>query len=206
MDRSLASSSPVLLFSAGDAVTFSCSDESNTIRNVSQITLIVWRKENGFHVLRFVSDKRKNASNFTDPRISFLSAEIPPMLQIRDARAEDAGDYTCEIITELTSSSSGRIHRSWTLHISDSSSYKTIYISCSVTGAVVILVIIAGIVYWKFCTNHNTIPSQIHQTSTENTEKEEPVYDNIQEDYFLRFNTLYERTLAVPMAPRLDNP
>ncbi|XP_073433328.1 uncharacterized protein [Dendrobates tinctorius] len=193
-DSSPASVAPVLSFSSGDSVTFSCSVEDNTIRNVSQISLIVWRKENGSHVLRFTSDGGKHLSNFTDSRISFLSAEIPPMLQIRDARPEDTGNYTCEI----TASSTGIFHKSWRLHIAEPSGYKFISILCSVTGAI-ILVIIAGIIYWKFCTNHKTIPSQIHQTSTDNNEKEEPVYDNIQDDYFLHFNTLYDRTPAVPM-------
>ncbi|XP_077155470.1 uncharacterized protein LOC143817884 [Ranitomeya variabilis] len=198
-------SASVLSFSAGDSVTFSCSEEANRIRNVSQITMIVWRKENGSHVLRFTSEGVKNVSNFTDPRISFSSAEIPPnpKLQIRDARPEDTGNYTCEIIT--VEPSLGRIHKSWTLHVTEPSINKIISISCSVPGAI-ILVIIAGIIYWKFCTSHKTIPSQIHQTSTDNNEKEEPVYDNIQDDYFFRFNTLYDQTPAVPMAQRPNKP
>ncbi|XP_069616626.1 uncharacterized protein [Ranitomeya imitator] len=202
-DSAPASSVPVLSFSAGDSVTFSCSEETNKIRNVSLITVIVWRKENGSHVLRFTSEGVKNVSNFTDPRISFTSAEIPPKLQIRDARPEDAGNYSCEITT--VEPSLGRIHKSWTIHVTEPSSNKIISILCSVTGAI-ILVIIAGIIYWKFCTNHKTIPSQIHQTSTDNNEKEEPVYDNIQDDYFFRFNTLYDQTPAVPMAQRPNKP
>ncbi|KAM4044806.1 uncharacterized protein ACNLHF_008693 [Anomaloglossus baeobatrachus] len=203
-DLALASSARVLTFFAGESVTFSCSDETNRIRNVSQITVIVWRKENGSHPLHYISDGGKNVSNFTDPRISFLSTEIPPMLRIRDVRPEDAGNYTCEITAVVTPS--GIIRTSWTLHITEQQ-VNLIYILCSVAGAIVILIIIGGILYWRFCTSCNSVPSQIHQTCTEDNEKEEePVYDNIPEDYFLRFNTLYDRTPVVSMSRRPDNP
>lgn len=188
-DMVAASSRHVVSSSAGDTVTFSCSDESNNPRNLSDLTVIIWRKENGSQSLHFATDnKNSTTSNFTDPRFSFLSAQLPPVLQIRDVQPEDAGNYTCHV-----SMNQGRIDKSWTLQISESSSSALIYISCSVAGGFVILALIAGIIYYKLCSKHNTIPSQIHQTSTENTEKEEPIYDNANEDYFLRFNTLYDR-------------
>ncbi|XP_040278792.1 uncharacterized protein LOC120994366 [Bufo bufo] len=195
------SSSLVVLVSAGETVTFSCSDESNRTRTLSEVTLIIWRREDGAHSLHYVSDGNKHTSNFTDPRIFFRSAQIPPALQIRDARPNDAGNYTCTI----TIVGSGIIYKSWTLQISDSSNFLHISISSSVIGALVILILIAGIIYCKFCSKRNTIPSQIHQTSPEENEKEEPVYDNAQEDYFLRFNALYDRTPASSMAQRPHN-
>ncbi|XP_069801627.1 uncharacterized protein [Dendropsophus ebraccatus] len=85
-----------------------------------------------------------------------------------------------------------------------STSSEHIYIYVSVVF--VMLVIIAGIVYCKFCTKRNTIPSQIHQTSQENNVKEEPVYDNAHEDYFLRFNTLYDSMQTDRRPRRPDNP
>lgn len=188
-DMVAASSRHVVSSSAGETVTFSCSEESKKPRNLSDITVIIWRKENGSKSLHFAADDKNSSSNFTDPRFSFLSAQLPPVLQIRDVRPEDAGNYTCGIsIIRL-----GNVENSWTLQISESSSSALIYISSSVAGGFVILVLIAGIIYYKLCSKHNTIPSQIHQTSTENTEKEEPIYDNANEDYFLRFNTLYDR-------------
>ncbi|KAM4048636.1 uncharacterized protein ACNLHF_011450 [Anomaloglossus baeobatrachus] len=135
-DPALASSARVLTFFAGESVTFSCSDETNRIRNVSQITVIVWGKENGSHPLYYASDGGKYVSNFTDPRISFLSTEIPPMLRIRDARPGDTGNYSCEI--SAVSAPSGVIHKSWTLHITDpalasSASVLTFFAGESVT-------------------------------------------------------------------------
>lgn len=188
-DMVAASSRHVVSSSAGETVTFSCSDETKKPSNLSDISVIIWRKENGSQSLHFATDnKNSTTSNFTDPRFSFLSAQLPPVLQIRDVRPEDAGNYTCHV-----SMNQGRIDKSWTLQISESSSSALIYISSSVAGGFVILVLIAGIIYYKLCSKHNTIPAQIHQTSTENTEKEEPIYDNANEDYFLRFNTLYDR-------------
>ncbi|XP_044140082.1 uncharacterized protein LOC122930636 isoform X2 [Bufo gargarizans] len=195
------SSSQVVSVSAGDTVTFSCSDESNRTRTLSDVTLVIWRREDGAHSLHYVSDGNKNTSNFTDPRISFRSAQMPPALQIRDARPGDAGNYTCTI----SMVGSGNIYKFWTLQISDSSHFASIYISSSVIGALVMLILIAGIIYCKFCSKRNTIPSQIHQTSPEDNEKEEPVYHNAQEDYFLRFNALYDRTPASSLAQRPHN-
>ncbi|XP_056415945.1 uncharacterized protein LOC130357299 isoform X1 [Hyla sarda] len=104
----------VVPFSAGDSVTLSCSDKTNRTRNLSDVSLITWRKVDGSRSLHFVSDGIKNKSDFVDPRVSFLSTLLPPMLRIRDARRDDAGYYTCQIIT-----TSGRFHKSWALHKSD---------------------------------------------------------------------------------------
>ncbi|CAN2390751.1 hypothetical protein PRIEUP_LOCUS788, partial [Pristimantis euphronides] len=190
------SSTQVLSSSAGDTVTLRCSDETSTIRNLSNVTLITWKKENGSHALHFVSDLKREQSNFTNRRISFLNAQFPPVLQIRDAQDGDAGHYSCKI----TLIRSGIFEKSWTLQMAESRSSAAIYISSSVSGVVVILMLIAGIVYCKFYSKRNIIPSQIHQTSPENNTAE-LVYDNNHEEYVPRFNTLYDK-LAPKLPPR----
>lgn len=117
-DMVAASSRHVVSSSAGETVTFSCSDETKKPSNLSDITVIIWRKENGSQSLHFATDnKNSTTSNFTDPRFSFLSAQLPPVLQIRDVRPEDAGNYTCGIsIIRL-----GNVENSWTLQISGTS-------------------------------------------------------------------------------------
>ncbi|XP_066454644.1 carcinoembryonic antigen-related cell adhesion molecule 2-like [Eleutherodactylus coqui] len=195
--RATASSFTVVSFPAGDTVTLSCSDETNTTRNLSDVTQIVWRKVDGSRSLHFAWTSTNNISNFTDSRISFQSAQPPTVLRIRDVQTGDAGNYTCHI----TDVQSGNLHRSWTLQISESNRSDIIYISSSVTGGIILLMLLAGIIYYMFYSKRNTIPSQIHQTSPENNAKEEPVYDNIHEEYFLRFNTLYDR-MPPEVAPR----
>ncbi|KAM3935966.1 uncharacterized protein RB166_003049 [Leptodactylus fuscus] len=183
-------------------MTLNCSDGNNTTRNISDLTIIVWRKENGSHLLRFSYNGQKNDSNFTDPRISFQLKQLPLQLKIEDVRPEDAGNYTCD----LTMINSGRIKKSWIILISESSSSSSlIYIWPLVAGALVLLVLIAGLVFWKFYKS-NSVPSKIHQTSPDNNVTEEPVYENAHEDYFLHFNTLYDRALGDTTAQRADNP
>ncbi|KAG8543048.1 hypothetical protein GDO81_025513 [Engystomops pustulosus] len=139
------SSLQVVTYPAGGAVTLSCSDETNTTRNLSDITQINWRREDGPRSLYYVSDGTKHDTNFSDPRISLLSAQYPPILQITDARAGDAGNYSCKI----TMVSSGVIRKSWSLQISDPVRSPLIYIIPSVIG--LILIITAGLIYCKFC-------------------------------------------------------
>ncbi|XP_056415950.1 uncharacterized protein LOC130357300 isoform X2 [Hyla sarda] len=101
----------LVMFSPGDTVTLSCSEETNITGTLS---LIVWRKEIGSHNLHYASDGNKTASNFTDPRISFLGDQRPLVLQIRDARPDDSGIYTCQIATSTLRT----FPKSWTLQIS----------------------------------------------------------------------------------------
>ncbi|XP_063806623.1 uncharacterized protein LOC134988486 [Pseudophryne corroboree] len=175
---------------AGGTVTLHCQEGSNRTLNRDDIIQINWRKENDVQHLIHAFTKTLNAtaSNLTDGRISFLSPEQPLTLRITDAQPSDSGNYTCAITT-----TEGLITNSWMLHVSEvTTPSAAIYVSSSVAGVAVLLMIIFGIIYYITRSTSSKTPCQIHQTIQETNQVEEPVYDNPVENYALRFNTLYD--------------
>ncbi|XP_040195066.1 uncharacterized protein LOC120928054 [Rana temporaria] len=178
----------------GGTVTLSCLEGCNKPVTRDDITQITWRKTNNSHILSFATTLKTNrtTSNFSEPRYSF---QDPSNLRITDTQPSDSGNYSCDLSTSI-----GNCKNIFPLHVSEnnlnnaSEAHRTlIYASSSVAaGAVIIIIIIIAIVYWRTRPKTEKPPDKIHQTSPEPPQREEPIYDNADQNYCLRFNTLYD--------------
>ncbi|XP_068122348.1 uncharacterized protein [Hyperolius riggenbachi] len=188
-------------YSVGDAATLRCLERCETTIPRDSIIQITWWMYNNTHFLLFSTDTRnKTFSNFSD-RFSF---QDPLTLQIRDAQRRDAGNYTCHV----TPSDAGTCTTFFIISLAPGNNATNtnstlIYASSSAAGVVIIAVIIAGIIFHKTRSKPSKPPAQIHQTSPEANQRVEPIYDNANEDYCLRFNTLYD---TIPGAATGDRP
>ncbi|PIO12400.1 hypothetical protein AB205_0019080, partial [Aquarana catesbeiana] len=102
----------VVEWSAGDTVTINCLEECNKSETTGKITLIMWKKVNNSHFLRFITTLKPNetSSNFSETRFSF---QDPTNLRITDAQPSDSGNYICELST-----STGLCNNTFPLHVS----------------------------------------------------------------------------------------
>ncbi|XP_077335806.1 uncharacterized protein LOC143981676 [Lithobates pipiens] len=178
----------------GETVTLNCQEGCNESVTRGNKTQISWKKINNSHILLFVTALTLNLrfSNFSEPRFSFNDLTN---LRITDAQPDDSGNYTCELTT-----STGVCNGTFPVIVSEHSLSDTvqaqrtlIYASSSAAaGVVIIIIIIIVIVYWRTRPGTEKPPDKIHQTSPEPPQREEPIYDNADQNYCLRFNTLYD--------------
>ncbi|KAM4701506.1 uncharacterized protein O3C94_002451 [Discoglossus pictus] len=177
--------------SAGDTVNMSCLRPPDSDR-IRQIT---WTKQNTSHSLHFAF--LKNGSNgtyinFTDPRFSFLSSELPLVLEIRDAQPSDSGNYSCNITGR-----GGVNATTWELRVSEqkpptSEGRRGWELSVGLVGFALLLIILISVICYK--KHHRTSVHQnfVHQSSQETNQGVQVIYEEPQDCYFQSFNTLYE--------------
>ncbi|OCT93584.1 uncharacterized protein LOC108707801 [Xenopus laevis] len=191
--------------SPGETVTLSCPERSPG----DFIRIINWKKVNGYHTLNFVfwNQSANNTTwsgsnntspptqfvhnNFTDPRISFLSPELPLTLQILSTQTSDSANYSCEV----TTSREGVKYTHEEVLVSGNGTLERNVIPISVGGTaccVAALLILLLILHWKKRRSYNETPRAIPQSFLENAENPQVVYENPEECYYNRFNTLYD--------------
>lgn len=176
----------------GDTVTLNCVEGCNKSVTTDNIAQITWKKTNNSHILHFVTTLKPNQtfSNFSESRFSF---QDPLTLRITDAQLSDSGNYICDLST-----STGLCKKTFPVIVSENNSTseaQRILICTSISAVavvVIIIIIIIVIVYWRTRPETEKPPDKIHQTSPEPPQREEPIYDNADQNYCLRFNTLYD--------------